>query len=216
MIKKGDKMQKNQKLNFLTTASVSLVLALLVGTVSPILSIYADTTSTTTLLIDSDDVNSLDKYVVVSDNQYKLELPVGYNVDPDVVKATESLIAESNKTVKENDLHIDSVTKVATIASTASSPLEVSLAAKRAKYIEGKTKVELHWNYARIFISKTMANGIKAGTVGAAGVLAGKIPNVYTELAATALLGIVGYLDIKGGFYFDYNYALGNKGYHWQ
>lgn len=151
------------------------------------------------------EVSSVDQYVVVKDNQYELSIPSNASINPELVSQAQELITESNKLITQENLVIDPVTKIAT------DPTSVFYA-----YTEGITSVEVHWNYARIFVSKSTANFIQNNTITAASVLAGKIPNVYVEVGAVILLGLVSNLQLKGGFYFDFNYLLGNQGYHWQ
>lgn len=156
----------------------------------------------------SEELQSLDNYVEVKNNQYELNVPSNASVSPKLIEEASNMIESSNEIVRENNLIIDPNSKVAKEAQHVLSA--------RAKYVEGKSGVELHWNYARVFVSKSAANAIKGGGMAAAGFLAGKVPNAYVEFGSVVLLGILGSIDIKGGFYFDFNYVLGNMGYHWQ
>lgn len=80
---------------------------------------------------------------------------------------------------------------------------------KKSKNHNGVTKVVLHWNYARIYLSKSAINAIKGGGLAVAGSFVAKIPHPYAKYAAIALVGVLGSISAKRGIWVDYNYAFG-------
>lgn len=76
----------------------------------------------------------------------------------------------------------------------------------RSKYHAGVTKVTVHWNYVRVYLSKSVANTLKGGSVIAVSQYLDKVPNKYVKLLAGLILGALDNLEIKGGVWFDFNY----------
>lgn len=107
------------------------------------------------------------------------------------VNNTNEMIA---KTIKENNL------VVSAIDSTGNTIVLKEILTRK----NGKTDIEFHWNYARIYID---GNNVRLA-VQAGFIIAGV--NIPAKVVATVcgLLGLAAG-EIKDGIWFDYNYFIG-------
>jgi len=149
------------------------------------------------------DLNSLDPYIKVQDNQFKLVLPENVVVSSEIKQEAQEQIDKQNSIILQNHATIDPETKTATITvnnEAGSNTSRFNILAK-SKYHEGVNKVSVHWNYARIWIKKsTLKMAVTAG-VSIAGIW---VPSKVVKTALAAL-GI-GAQTIRGGIVFDVNY----------
>jgi len=149
------------------------------------------------------DLSSLDPYIKVQDNQFKLVLPENVVVSSEIKQEAQEQIDKQNSIILQNHATIDPETKTATITvnnEAGSNTSGFNILAK-SKYHEGVNKVSVHWNYARIWIKKsTLKMAVTAGTSIAGIWVPSKV--VKTALAA---LGI-GAQTIRGGIVFNVNY----------
>lgn len=202
--------------NIVKATSIALV-ALSLGSIAApnILSASANTTqsvsSSTTNSVN--DANDLTPYVVVKNNQYKLEVPSNVLVPMEVRAEAQEVIDSQNSVVAEAHATINPETKTATFmaSSDTNSSSMMLMAAAKSKYHQGVNKFTVHWNYIRVYIKKSTLNGIKTGTIGAASAVAGaKIKNIYAVAAAGAIGALAGNINIKGGIWVDYNFFAKN------
>lgn len=136
-------------------------------------------------------------------NRYVLKVPSGVKVSGNVLAQAKRDIAMTNSLIASQGLTIDVQSKVATIDEVSTRSY-------------GKTSISVYWNYARIYLNRDWATGIRNGSIGVAGFLAGKIPNPYTAGAAAAVIAILGGLNINNGIWIDYNYFTGVNKWGWQ
>lgn len=150
---------------------------------------------------------NFDPYVKVKNNQYVLQLPQAAQVSAVDIIAVNAYISKANTIVAEDNLTINPETKV---ASTSSFSL----------YSAGVNKVTVHWNYARVYLSKSTVNNAIAGATSGLGVILGGIPGVGlgTSVAMAVVIGIVGNQEVNNGIWFDYNYFNGifTNNWGWQ
>lgn len=143
------------------------------------------------------------------------------------------MIRNQNNIIKKNHVRINSRTRIATINSLSSKdrhsqelttvshrPLYYHSKShhkkKHHEYHEGVTKIKLHWNYVKIYLSKHTLIKIKGGAQTASAFLAGKVKNVYVGLAAAAVTGVVTTISPKGGIWYNYNYFIPQDKWGWQ
>ncbi|MGF7437000.1 hypothetical protein [Lentilactobacillus senioris] len=171
-------------------------------------------THSTKIVIKS--IDDLDPYVQIQNNQFKLELPTNIIVPVAILKNAQIYINEQNNIIDHNHLSINPDTKTATLMLDGN--IKDSDNMLKSKYHKGVNKIILHWNYARIYVNKSTGNLLKAGSIGAITQFLGKLPNAYTKAAAGALAGVLSIINIKGGFWFDYNYfePYHYQNFHWQ
>jgi len=149
------------------------------------------------------DLNSLDPYIRVQDNQFKLVLPENVVVSSEIKQEAQEQLDKQNSIVLQNHATIDPETKTATITvnnETGSNTSKFNILAK-SKYHQGINKVSVHWNYARVWIKRsTLKVAINSGV---------NIANIWipSKVVKTALAGLgIGSLAIPGGIVFDVNY----------
>ncbi|MFD1433248.1 hypothetical protein [Lacticaseibacillus yichunensis] len=148
-------------------------------------------------------ITELDPYVRVVENQFVLDIPQNLEVDATALQEARMLIVKTNQVISDNKATIDVATRTATFTSTTHDT------ASRLRYKNGLSKVTVHWNFVRIYISKSDLIGVQAGLLAGLGVLVGKVPDVRVEFVAAALIGFIGMLTPPGGIWADYNYLLG-------
>lgn len=112
-------MIKSFKLLSLSLLSVTIVAMLMsaqnVGAATnntentTVSSIESNNTSKNTLT-DSE-IDDLDDYVEVKNNQYVLNVPSSSNLSEQEIKVAKAVIEESNRNIQKNNLSIDPVTK---------------------------------------------------------------------------------------------------------
>jgi len=74
----------------------------------------------------SSDFNELDRYVIVQNNQYVLDLPRNITLSYNVKQKAELLIQESNKNISKNSLTVNTNTKEASMSRVQSRDSGVS------------------------------------------------------------------------------------------
>ncbi|MBM5696260.1 hypothetical protein D8Y04_13785 [Listeria seeligeri] len=152
-----------------------------------------------------------DKYVSYNEETKSFELSpsIGIVMPVDRVKLVESYVEETNKQLRLAENNVDEEAYAVTPSGDVSS---VSNGSKIMLYKAGVTRVDYHWNYARIKISRNAVRAIGTGmTVG--GIW---IPHaVVSKVCATLGVGIS---NVKHGIWFDYNYFSNIllTGYGWQ
>ncbi len=119
-------MIKSFKLLSLSLLSVTIVAMLMsaqnVGAATnntentTVSSIESNNTSKNTLT-DSE-IDDLDDYVEVKNNQYVLNVPSSSNLSEQEIKVAKAVIEESNRNIQKNNLSIDPVTKEASETSS--------------------------------------------------------------------------------------------------
>lgn len=108
-------------------------------------------------------LSKFNSYVKVKKNQYVLQLPEGAQVSAVDIMAVSAHIRKANTIVIEDSLIKNSETKV---ASTSDFSL----------YSAGINKVTFHWNYVRVYLSKTTINNVISGATGDLGVILDGVP----------------------------------------
>lgn len=137
--------------------------------------------------VQIDDAKFLnEKYIKVVNNQFELD-QTAYDdarFTPLFLQDSQKTIADQNKTISENGLTIDPITKCAVQIGNNSAPLNNN-------YHYGTNKMEWHGNFVRFYMNKDVASAactsISAGVgaiVGAFGVAAG--------IFAAVICGFVG------------------------
>jgi len=208
-------MNKSIKTITLSCATTLLLLPTISGTINAKASGSYGTNTENYQPINNDnfmqDESALDPYVKVVNNQYVLNLPANNNFSEETIEKAQITIEQSNEFITQNNLTINPETKTGYIPA---NNLKDSPFVNFSYGFNGHGTI--HWNYVRIYLNKGTANAIKAGTMGASSVLIGKIPNPYLEAGAGALVGLLGYLNINNGIWFDYNYWQGITAWGWQ
>ncbi len=151
------------------------------------------------LVISSSNIQKLDPYVKVINNEFVLDLPDNIYLDENDFITTQRMIAEANKIVRENNLTIHPETKTAIIYGVQTRAW-------------GKNDIEFHWNFARVYIDAgNLRIALTAGVGGLGGALGFLVTSGWGAAAigaASAALGIAAN-NITHGIWFDYNYILG-------
>ncbi|MDD6407521.1 MAG: hypothetical protein PUF82_05940 [Lactobacillus equicursoris] len=123
-------MIKSIKLLCVSLLSVIMVTMLMsaqnvgAATKNTVTSIKSNTTSEN-ILTDSE-INDLDEYVEVQNNQYVLNIPSNSNFTEQEIKVAKEVIEESNENVKRKKLVIDPVTKEASETSSSSLYMDIN------------------------------------------------------------------------------------------
>lgn len=146
------------------------------------------------------DLSIFDSYVSVQNNQFTLDLPHDHGFTSLEIAQAENQIQESNSMIQDGNLELDEATGAATIV--------IDTGLERG---EGVTKVTFHWNYARVYIARSMLiKGISAAVGAVAGMLAAKfgvpfLSDVVTKIVSGFFGILIGEL-ITSGIWFDLNY----------
>ncbi|MFC6200882.1 hypothetical protein ACFP1L_03095 [Lactiplantibacillus nangangensis] len=130
-------------------------------------------------------------------NQYVLNLPNDNNFSNEEIEQATNLISEANKIVFLNNAVIDTQTKVASMY-----PIQTR------SY--GKNDIQIHWNYARIYLDKGQAKALMAAAISdgstALGGFFGNVGGAAAGAAIGAYLSSVVGSDVKSGVWLDFNY----------
>lgn len=210
-------MKKLSKLTSVTLLSVTLL-----TTTTPVLAstVQASTTenvnnSEATLSLSTQ--KKLDPYVKVEHNQYILSEDAKSAVSEEEYNIAKQMIEQTNTAVANTGSIINKKTKVATNQFTLSDDTNSivsldkgTLATKHKKYHYGVNKVIGHWNYIRVYLNKTTARAVAAGTVSGLGALIAEyVTDGLASAAVAAITASVATLvdsGIKGGVWIDYNF----------
>ncbi len=206
----------------LTLASCALATITMTGAV-PVIGavVHADTTkaaATQTLTpLTDEEAAQFDRYIVVKNNQYVIQIPKGVKVDPDLLKRATQQVQKTNEQLKTTPVIIDPSTKSAMYTlpvsqepqdPSGSNTEDIDLERGRKK---GVTKISFHWNYARVWLSR---NATRAAAIGGIAVAGYYISGGLVAGAAGALGYYAGL--IPGGIRFDYNYYARVRNVRWQ
>ncbi|QBR46760.1 hypothetical protein [Leuconostoc kimchii] len=159
----------------------------------------------------TDNYSKYDKYVKVVDNRYVLSIPNDVKIDEATITKINTQLVEVNATVDESGVKINPVTKVAIINSPVTGNTML-------RYSAGRNGFEVHWNYVKIFISRTDLNKFKNIGSGALGAWIGARGGVAGAVIGAAVGGIIAeYGSFPGGMWFNYNYFYRSvTNYGWQ
>ena len=193
-----------------------------------------DTTSTTMAVnqlqtkplsqasIASKALNNLEPYVNIVNNKYVLMIPdnVKNSINKDDLTIAENHVKDLNNIIVEynvKDVSMDSgFTIIIDESKIASTSANTMMPTASATSKEGVTKIEAHWNYARVWMSKSACR--KVGTAFGGGVVAifgdalKVIPVAGSVIAAALGTVIMDYFVNKpySAIWFDYNYVTGH------
>ncbi|MBP2057463.1 putative membrane protein [Lactobacillus colini] len=154
------------------------------------------------------DLNNVDRYIAVENNKFTI-LPSAYqNLNSNQISEIQEYINTANQIVKNYNAIIDVKTKKATI-----SPYQ------DRSY--GKNAIEIHWNYARIYLDAGQAKALATAAIsGGSTALGGFFANIGGAAAGAAIGGYLSSVvgdNIKSGIWVDYNYFLGSiNRFGWQ
>lgn len=146
----------------------------------------------------STNLNELSQYVTVENNQYVMNLPNNADIPSNVINDANAMINYSNQQIKQNNLTIDPVSKIASSSGIQTRSW-------------GKNKVEFHWNYVRVYIDAgNLRLYYQVGVAALGGALAAVAEN---PLLIGAISGVTTGLGmqadkIKDGIWYDYNFIL--------
>lgn len=143
------------------------------------------------------DLESVDPYIYVQNNQYVLNLPSNVTIPQEIKTQVDELVAASNSIIKDQKLFINPETKIA-------RPLIQTYAA-------GKNAVEMHWNYARVYLNKKTVNSLVHATLSGGSTAVGGLLGGIGGATAGAFIGTfisnqIGSSPVSNGMWFDYNY----------
>lgn len=156
-----------------------------------------DTTITSNgSLLSEEQVQQIDSYVTVENNQFVLNLPNNSNLTDQEIINAKSLITEANKAVFESNAKINPLTKSASVY-----PIQT-----RAY---GKNDIEVYWNFVRVYLDKGQAKALAAAAIsGGSTALGGFFGNIGGAAAGAAIGGYLASVagnNINNGVWFDYN-----------
>ncbi|MGQ5708607.1 hypothetical protein [Lactobacillus sp. PSON] len=218
---------------------VTMLSATVISIGTPILTSTADaatienSSSSNTHELDLTTQEKINPYVEVKDNRYVLNEKVKSIISSQDYALAKQLINHSNNIVSQNYLTINKKTKTAdetiiisdnsnntTLPNLKTNLYAVSKAKRR--YHNGVNKVSVHWNYVRIYLSKSMTKAAAAGSItGLSTLIGGAISSGSAAPAIAAAVGaFIGSVvdsSIKGGIWVDYNYYVkGPTKWGWQ
>lgn len=177
--------------NFYRVFSI-LLLTFLMGfiTVIPI--------SAENIKISADNIETLDRYIIVVDNQYVLKLPDSVEISEELLNDVTKSISQTNEQIISEGLYLDPETK-----SAVQQLNNESMIGARSY---GKNKVVWRWNSFTAYLDAGMVRMVSAGAIAAAG-QALKLPT-WAMIVAAGALGAVGYLagTIHHGVWVDVNH----------
>lgn len=209
--------------------TVTALLTTLLGVATPSV-VNADTVSQETLsntkksTLSLEVQSKIESYVSVKNNQYVLDPSVKNVVTTSEYLEACKILDATNNAVESSGAILNQKTKIGTTSFELEKPstqLDTRFSGllskgKKSKNHKGVTKVVLHWNYARIYLSKSAINAIKGGGLAIAGNFVAKIPHPYARYAAIAVVGVLGSISAKRGVWIDYNYAIGYTKFGYQ
>lgn len=145
----------------------------------------------------------------------KNALPV--NTTTVELSALEKMVAQSNSTLKQviastpkaNMVQSGNSVVVAQKSEIAQEVAKNKQIITTATYHEGKTYIVFHWTYARVYLSKTVANNILKGGVAGISIL-GVVLTQGRLAKALSVAGIIGSTwmpSVKGGVIGNFNYS---------
>ncbi|CCK86169.1 Putative uncharacterized protein yrbG [Lactobacillus equicursoris DSM 19284 = JCM 14600 = CIP 110162] len=196
-------MIKSFKLLSLSLLSVTIVAMLMsaqnVGAATnntentTVSSIESNNTSKNTLT-DSE-IDDLDDYVEVKNNQYVLNVPSSSNLSEQEIKVAKAVIEESNRNIQKNNLSIDPVTKEASETSSQNvvfnTKFRVLARAKAKKKAKSYTFKNFWWGSRYYFRSNKAIDQMehelesKAMSVELIGALASIVSSGYASAIGT-------------------------------
>lgn len=215
-------------------SSIAMLTVMTVNLISPTIFVSADETTSNVnqsiishsqltqtkdySILSQEDIETIaNKYI--SFNSEKQEFSLNNNIryelsNLDIIDISNK-IATTNKQLKEIIKNVNG-----DVSLFAVDPDGHKIALSPSMRAAGKNAVEIHWNYARIYLSKNSVNNIIAGGTGGLGALVGLIPGVGIGItvAVGIVLAIVGRQEVKNGIWFDYNYFTGiwTNNWGWQ
>lgn len=177
-----------------------LVLNIGITTISPV-----NAFSTNVIVIDN--IEELDQFVNVTNNQYELTLPESVLIHNDLKNVVTDRIDQINKLIIDNDYYINPETKIA-------KPRIITR-------IYGVNSISMSWNsiiikmdagLVQLLLSAAAAGGI-AGAVTAfpalvAWIVANPIAGVVTVAVVASIIDSVIGLNVKSGVVIHYNFFL--------
>lgn len=171
--------------------------------------------------LDESEIESIaDKYIYLDKNfnSFMIDPAINNELSVTEVQMINEKVFQANMKIKQllNDNDgLFSATLVAPNGDTIT--LMPSVMVSRAA---GKNDIQIHWNYARIYLSKNSVNNSIVGGTGGLGALVGSTPGIGlgTAIASGIVLAIVGNKQVKNGIWFDYNYFIGvwTNNWGWQ
>lgn len=158
----------------------------------------------------SSNLDLLDPFVKVENNQYILKLSDNVKFSEQLISEAKKQIEVTNTTIKEKGLTINPETKTAYMGSLLRAA--------------GKNSVTVHWNYWRIYLNKDTTNAIiRAGAIGGSALVIGAIPQLSSIGASVAGAAIGSFVSdtwkspVSNGIWFDFNtYYFSINNYGWQ
>lgn len=165
-------------------------------------SVTAPIVSSASTVLDTPPANSIEKnsdkfdeFISVSNNQFVFKQSSGYKISEQTLLEVKSVLSDSNKFIRDNNLIIDPTTK------TASQIIMLRSYGKN-----GILKVR--WNSVTIGIDKGLTNDIiHAGIAGGAGYL-GFLASGPGAAAVASIVSVIvdRHLDSRSGWWFDFNF----------
>lgn len=182
-------------------------------------------TKTNNKILSTKSEENISPYVTVKNNQYILNNQVKNIISSKDYQIAEETINYANAAIKASGAIINKDSKTATnlVQGANYTPVlnNLVLARKKHKYHYGINKIIFHWNYAKIYLDKRLANNLAEGIISGASTLLGGLAGGIGWAAVASAIGSflsseVGH-HIKGGVWIDYNYVLhGPTKFGWQ
>ena len=164
--------------------------------------------------------NIADKYIYLDKSTNKFIINSAINNELSIVE-----VQNISQKVYQTNQKVDELLKnndgsfTATLISPNGETILLTPSAMMARSA-GKNDIQIHWNYARIYLSKNSVNNIIVGGTGGLGALVGFIPGVGLGVAVACgiVLAVVGNQQVSNGIWFDYNYFTGlwTNNWGWQ
>lgn len=185
-------------------------------------------------MVQSDKLTKFEPYVNIKNNKYVLEIPsnIKKSINKDDLVFANKHVKDLNNLLVENNIKDVSIengftiiideSKIDGISNDISinngiSKLNNSITMSSKSAYKGVTKIEIHWNYAKVFLSSSAVKSIMVGGAAVAGsyfknvVIGTKIVlTVFGKNVFTFIGGVIGY---KVATYnprpisFNYNYV---------
>lgn len=140
---------------------------------------------------------AIDPYVTVKNNQYVLNLPADNKFSKTEINEAQILIDHSNQVITQTNAVINMTTKVASLY-----PIQA--------FSYGKNDIQIHWNYARIYLNKSQTKALVSAAIGggstALGGFLGSVGGAAAGAAIGAYIASIAGDNIKNGCWVDFNY----------
>ncbi|MBU3157706.1 hypothetical protein LL037_25520 (plasmid) [Clostridium estertheticum] len=201
-----------------------IISVMVFGTALPAQQVFASTVTkdsnkaSVSTNFQSDKLTYFKPYVSVKDNKYILKIPsnIEKSINKDDLTIAKNRVKDLNNLIVEYNVKDVSMESGFTIIIDESTSANTMMSTASATSPEGVTKIEAHWNYARVWMSKsacrTVGLAVGGGVTGLLGAALDAIPVAGAVAAAAIGAVIMDYFSGKpySAIWFDYNYVAGH------